>query len=65
MDGCNINLRVRRFKEDLMALYNSYDDLPVEVRLTCLMLITNKATEVSNQAVLEEMQQEAENAKSV
>ena len=46
-----------------MELTNQYEDLPIEVRLTCLQLMTNKVTEIANGAVLQEL--EEENAKSI
>ena len=58
-----MNLRTRQFKEALMELTNQYEDLPIEVRLTCLQLLTNKVTEIANGAVLQEL--EEENAKSI
>ena len=58
-----MNLRTRQFKEALMELTNQYEDLPIEVRLTCLQLMTNKVTEIANGAVLQEL--EEENAKSI
>lgn len=58
-----MNVRTRQFKEALMDLTNQYEDLPIEVRLTCLQLLTNKVTEVANEAIMQEL--EENNAESV
>ena len=60
-----MNLRIRQFKEQLIALFDSFSDVPLEARILCLTLVTNKATELSNEAIIEELGQEVENAEGL
>lgn len=51
-----MNLRTRQFKESLIDITNQFEDLPIEVRLTCLQLVTNKVTELANNEIARELE---------
>ena len=52
-----MNYRIREFREALIALTNDYDDIPLEAKYMALQLVTNKVTEMANDAVLKEVEE--------
>lgn len=59
------NAKLRKFQDDLNTLVNANSDLSWESRLVCLELVTEKVKQLANEAIIEELKQEAEDAESV
>lgn len=59
------NVKLRKFQDDINTLVLANSDLSWEARLVCLELITERVKQLANDAIIEELRQEGENAESV
>ena len=59
------NIKLRKFQDDINTLVLTNSDLSWEARLVCLELITERVKQLANDAIIEELRQEGENAESV
>lgn len=55
-----MDLEIRRFEEELYALVNSHSGLNWETKLICLELVTEKTKKLADEAIMEQLNQEAE-----
>ncbi|MBQ1574212.1 MAG: hypothetical protein IIZ78_24060 [Clostridiales bacterium] len=60
-----MNCTIRKFQDDLVALVNSYNDIPWETRLVVLELVTSNVQKIADNAIIEELSKEESCKKSI